>query len=74
MTADRTTVLHLLSRLLAFTRTRTFIAVVAFIAGANIGFIIASYENRQALHVLDARIDATKAQMDSLKKPSGQQK
>jgi uncharacterized membrane-anchored protein YhcB (DUF1043 family) len=74
MTADRTTVLHSFPRLLAFTRTRTFIAIVAFIAGVNIGFIIASYENRQALHVLDAKIDAAKAQFDSLKRQSGQQK
>jgi uncharacterized membrane-anchored protein YhcB (DUF1043 family) len=59
---------------LAFTRTKTFIAVVAFIGGVNIGFIIASYESRQALHALDAKIDATKAQIDNLKRPSGQQK
>lgn len=74
MTADRTTVLHSFPRLLTFTRTRTCIAIVAFIAGVNIGFIIASYENRQALYVLDAKIEATKAQIDSLKRPSGQQK
>jgi uncharacterized membrane-anchored protein YhcB (DUF1043 family) len=74
MTADRATASYSFPRLLAFTRTRTFIAIAAFIAGANIGFIIASYENRQALHVLDARIDAAKAQFDSLKRQSGQQK
>jgi uncharacterized membrane-anchored protein YhcB (DUF1043 family) len=74
MPADRTMVLYSFSKLLTFTRTRTFIAVVAFIVGVNIGIIIANYENRQALHVLDAKIDATKAQIDSLKRSSDQQK
>ena len=74
MPADQTTVRYLFPRLSAFTRTRTFIAVLAFIVGVNVGIMIGNYEHRQALHVLDAKIDAIKAQADILKRPSDQQK
>jgi hypothetical protein len=74
MPADQTTVRYLFPRLSAFTRTRTFIAVLAFIVGVNVGIMIGNYEHRQALHVLDAKIDAIKAQTDILKRPSDQQK
>jgi uncharacterized membrane-anchored protein YhcB (DUF1043 family) len=73
--------LYLFPRIAAFTRTRTFIAIAAFIVGVNIGIIIAGYEHRQALDVLrididalKARIDDNKAKVDSIKGPSDQQK
>jgi len=65
MPADRTTVSYLFSRILAFTRTRTFIAIAAFIVGVNIGIIIAGYEHRQALSALQEKIDAIKAKIDA---------
>jgi uncharacterized membrane protein (DUF106 family) len=80
MTADRTTVSYLFPRISAFTRTRTFIAVAAFIVGVNIGIIIANYEHRQVLSALQEKIDAiqttinaNQAKIDGMK-PSAQQK
>jgi uncharacterized membrane-anchored protein YhcB (DUF1043 family) len=74
MPTDQPTVQYLFPRLLAFTKTKTFVGVAALIVGVNIGIIIANYEHRQALHVVDAKIDAIKAQIDILKRPTDQQK
>jgi hypothetical protein len=55
MPADRTTVLYLFPRIAAFTRTRTFIAIAAFIVGVK-ATAAASAQLSQYPH--DDRIDA----------------
>jgi uncharacterized membrane-anchored protein YhcB (DUF1043 family) len=65
MPPDLTTVSYLFPRISAFARTKTFIAVAAFIVGVNIGIIIAGYEHRQVLSALQEKIDANKAQLDA---------
>jgi uncharacterized membrane-anchored protein YhcB (DUF1043 family) len=74
MPAEGTTASNLLSRISAFGRTRTFIALVAFIAGVNLGIILTNYEHQQTLRILEAKIDANRAQIDSIKRSGDQQK
>ena len=51
-----------------FGRTRTFVAIFAFIFGITVGHTIADLSNRSRTEAISARIDALKMQFDSLKK------
>ena len=54
-------------RIADFGRTKTFIAVVAFIAGMTLGHTIANITNLSRNETIRAQIDGLRAQLDSLK-------
>lgn len=54
-------------RIADFGRTRTFVAIIAFIAGMTVGHTIANVANLSRNEAINARIDSQNAQLDRLK-------
>jgi len=53
-------------RIADFCRTRTAVAILAFIVGMSIGYTFADFANRSRIEATRARIDELKTRLDRL--------